>query len=331
MAEWTATDPLAKAERVSLRYRLPKTTLFGPERFVHAVNDVSFEIEPNTTLGLVGESGSGKSSLGRVVASLQPATEGAILFKGRDLADLSKAEWRAQRREIQMIFQDAAGALNPRLIINKQLREVLDLHRIGAPSDRHERIMEILDAVSLDKTVLDKYSHQLSGGQRQRIIIARALLVGPTFAVCDEPVSSVDVSVQAQILNLLIEQQQQRSLTYLFITHDLNVVRHISDRIAVMYLGQIVELATSNELATTQLHPYTKGLVAAIPVPDPRRRNRDRTLLPGAPPSPFNVPVACVFAQRCRHATEICTTERPPLRAITNDHQAACHHAERLS
>ena len=321
---------LMAADRVHVRYRLPRSRLFEPERSVHAVNDVSLEILRHSTLGLVGESGSGKSSLGRVLADLQLATGGSVRFKGEVLGQSSRSEWVRRRRQIQMIFQDAAGALNPRLTIGSQMREVLDTHGIGNRSTRIEHCAELLESVGLDADMLNRYSHQLSGGQRQRVVIARALSLEPEFIVCDEPVSAVDVSVQAQILNLLKEQQHLRELTYLFITHDLNVVRHISDRVAVMYLGQIVEVSTTEALAERQYHPYTQGLVAAIPSPDPHQRRRNRILVQGDPPSPIDVPPGCPFEPRCPHATDICRTERPPLRSVAELHVAACHHAETI-
>ena len=323
--------PLVEADSVDVRYRLRKLKLFGPDRYVHAVNNVSLSIARHTTLGLVGESGSGKSTLGRVLADLRTPSRGTVRFKGEPLSAATRGEWIGRRREIQMIFQDAAGALNPRLTIGAQLREILDVHRIGERSARRDRCAELLESVELNANILRRYSNQLSGGQRQRVVIARALALEPEFIVCDEPVSAVDVSVQAQILGLLAEQQAARELTYLFITHDLNVVRHVSDRVAVMYLGQIVEVAPTEALAQRQYHPYTQGLVAAIPNPDPRHRRRRRALMEGDPPSPFGLPAGCPFEPRCPHATEECRSDRPRLRAVAESHLVACHHAEEVA
>lgn len=298
---------------------------------LRAVSDVSFTIHERETLGLVGESGCGKSTVGRLVLGMLAPTSGEVTFDGAPVAaQIGSPEWRAMRRSMQMVFQNPFGALNPRLTILFQLREVLDTHDIGAPDDRTGRVVELAKLVGLDPSLLDRYVHQLSGGQLQRAVIARALAVSPRFLVCDEAVAALDVSIQAQVINLLQDLQDEQDLTYLFISHDLGVVRHMCDRIIVMYLGRIVEEGPSEALFAAPRHPYTRALLAAAPQPDPRER-KERLLLEGDLPSPYAVPSGCVFRTRCPLADEHCASEAPVLRAMNANatHRTACHFADR--
>lgn len=299
------------------------------EEVVRAVEDVSFTLAPGETLGLVGESGCGKTTLGRAIVRLVEPTAGRVLFEGEDLARLSGAALRARRRKFQMIFQDPFGSLSPRLTVEDIVGEALDLHRLVEPkSARAKRVAELLMAVGLDPAHVHRYPHEFSGGQRQRIGIARALAVEPKLIVCDEPVSALDVSVQAQIINLLQDLQQQHGLAYVFIAHDLAVVEHLSQRVMVMYLGRIVELAGAKELVRAPKHPYTRALLSAVPEADPDRR-RTRLVLPGDAPSPIHPPGGCPFHPRCPLAQlPRCARELPALRETAAGHQAACHFAD---
>jgi oligopeptide/dipeptide ABC transporter ATP-binding protein len=296
---------------------------------VRAIDGVSFSIRRGETLGLVGESGCGKTTTGRCVLQLERPTSGRIQFEGRDLTKLSDAELRAVRRHIQVIFQDPYSSLNPRLTVGDILAEPLKVHGIEPDkAKRAARVQELLTQVGLLPQHARRYPHQLSGGQRQRVGIARALAMEPSLIVCDEPVSALDVSIQAQIINLLEDLQSRYGLTYLFIAHDLSVVRHISDRVAVMYLGRIAEIADRKALYEEPLHPYTRALLAAVPIPDPAlEARRDHTVLRGEVPSPLRPPSGCVFHTRCPMATERCSAEIPPLREIRPLHLAACHYA----
>ena len=291
---------------------------------VHAVDDVTFSIERGKTLGVVGESGCGKSTTGRVVLRLLEPTEGSILFEGEDIAKLSAAKMRDKRKEMQMIFQDPLASLDPRKTVGQIIEEPLRLHNLCANAkERQERVLELMETVGLARRYYDTYPHELDGGRRQRIGIARALSMNPKFIVCDEPVSALDVSIQAQILNLLEDLQDEMGLTFMFITHDLSVVHHFSDDIAVMYLGKIIEIAPSDELFAHPTHPYTQALLSAIPIPKLKDR-KERIILKGEITSPINLPKACRFASRCLYATDRCRGEEPELKEIAPGHSVAC-------
>jgi oligopeptide transport system ATP-binding protein len=293
-----------------------------------AVDDVSFQIEPGETLGLVGESGCGKTTLGRAIVRLVEPDAGSILFEGDDITRLEGAELRAHRRKLQMIFQDPYGALNPRLTAGEAVGEAIAIHKLAdGPADRRQRIDGLLKSVGLDPAHAERYPHEFSGGQRQRIGIARALAVEPKLIVCDEPVSALDVSVQAQIINLLQDLQTERGIAYLFIAHDLAVVEHLSRRVMVMYLGKVVELSDARSLVDSPKHPYTQALLSAVPVVDPDSK-RQRIVLPGDIPSPIDPPGGCPFHPRCPVAEARCKREVPTFRELTSGHWAACHLAK---
>lgn len=296
---------------------------------VHAVNQVSMTVYEGETLGLVGESGSGKTTLGRAVLRLIPATAGAIKFGGRDITALSPGGVRPLRQDMQMIFQDPFGSLDPRMTVFQIVSEPLVNYGKGNKREQRAQVEELLKIVGLNPGHIHRYPHEFSGGQRQRVGIARALALRPRFIVADEPVSALDVSIQAQVLNLLEQLQHEFGLTYLFVAHNLSVVRHISDRVAVMYLGHVVELADSDELYDSPLHPYTQALMSAIPLPDPREeRKKERIILKGDMPSPVNPPAACPFHTRCFKAREICSQVAPAFEEKRPGHWAACHFAD---
>jgi len=291
---------------------------------VKAVDDVSFYVNEGETLGIVGESGCGKSTTGRMLMRLLEPTEGSIEFDGKLLSDLTKEEMRKARREIQMVFQDPYASLNPRHSIGKILEEPLIVHGIGDAKERKKRVNELLEIVGLSSYHARRYPHQFSGGQRQRIGIARALMTNPKLIIADEPVSALDVSIQAQVLNLMQDLQKDLKLTYIFIAHDLGVVRHISDRVGVMYLGKMVELADSESLYSKPLHPYSKALLSAVPVPDPNF-TREQILITGDIPSPSNPPTGCTFHTRCPFKMDICSKTVPVLKEVEKGHSVACH------
>jgi oligopeptide transport system ATP-binding protein len=296
---------------------------------IKAVDDVSFDIYPGETLGLVGETGCGKTTVGRTMLRLYEPTSGQILFGGKDLAQLSEGELRKSRARMQMIFQDPYASLNPRMTVGSIVSAPLEVHGLGNGQSKRERVDQLLQMVGLNPDFVNRYPHEFSGGQRQRIGIARALAVSPDLIVCDEPISSLDVSIQAQVVNLLEELQEKLGLAYLFIAHDLSMVRHISDRMAVMYLGKIMELADRNEIYLKPLHPYTQALMSAVPVPDPEiAKKRNRIILEGDIPSPANPPLGCNFNTRCPFAQEVCFKEDPEYREIVPRHFVACHFAE---
>jgi oligopeptide transport system ATP-binding protein len=293
---------------------------------VKAVDGISFDIFKGETLGLVGESGCGKSTAGRVILQLYPATGGKVTFKGRDLMTLSKEELRKQRPQMQMIFQDPQDSLNPRMTVGSIISEPLVEHGKFMGKERRERVEQLLESVGMNREFTNRYPHEFSGGQRQRIGIARALALSPEFIICDEPIAALDVSIQAQVVNLLEDLQEEYGLTYLFISHDLSMIRHIADRVAVMYLGRIVELADSESLYSTPLHPYTQALLSAVPIHDPKQeKKRDRVILTGDVPSPANPPSGCHFSTRCPIAEKRCFEDSPEWREIATGHQVACH------
>ena len=321
MAAQSAT-PLLKVEGLKQYFKVNKNFT------VKAVDDVSFEIYPGETYGLVGESGSGKSTIGRSIIRLYDPTAGKITFDGQDISGhLSHAQNNTLRTQMQMIFQDPMASLNPRKKVEDIIGEGLDIHHMyKTPAERREKVQALMEQVGLNPSGIDRYPYEFSGGMRQRIGIARALAVEPRLLLCDEPISALDVSIQAQIVNLLLDLREQKSLTYLLISHDLSMVRHLSDRILVMYLGEVVEESTAQELYTHPLHPYTKALIAAIPIPDPKvERARPRSVLQGQVPSPVDPPPGCRFAGRCPYATDRCRAEKPELCDMGGGHRVACH------
>lgn len=325
-ASRTADNSLLQVDNLKVHFGQGRR-LFSRSRWsVRAVDGVSFQIREGETLGLVGESGCGKSTVGRAVAQLLTPTSGMISFDGEDVTGMDSARERRFRRDLQIVFQDPYSSLDPRMRIGAAIREPLIIHGIARGREADARVTELLDAVGLPVSAVERYPHEFSGGQRQRIAIARALALEPRLIVCDEPISALDVSVQAQIVNLLGELQKRRRLTFLFIAHDLAVVRHISHRIAVMYLGRIVETGDSETLCREPLHPYTKALFGAVPRTDPRAaRSGDWSVIEGEIPSPLNPPNGCHFHTRCPFAREVCRHSDPPLEALSKDRGVACH------
>jgi oligopeptide/dipeptide ABC transporter ATP-binding protein len=318
-----AQSILSQAQNLSKTFPTPAQ---GKGAVLHAVTQVDLAIFRGETLALVGESGCGKSTLGRLLLGLLPPSEGQAFFDGQDLAALPPRDLRHLRRRMQPVFQDTAASLNPRLDVAGILAEPLRIHNLCPPAARREEAARLLEQVGLSGELLDRYPHELSGGQRQRVVLARALASQPEFLVCDEPVSALDVSIQAQIVNLMSRIQQELQVAYLFIGHDLSVVRHISHKVAVLYLGKIMEYTSSDELYAHPLHPYTQALVSAVPVPDPVvDRARERIILEGEIPSPLNPPKGCNFCTRCKYADERCRTEEPALTCVGADHYVACH------
>ena len=316
---------LLEVQNLKVHFPVNSSLFHRAQETVKAVDGLSFQLEEGETLGLVGESGCGKTTLGRAIVRLIQPTEGSVRFEGEELAKMNSASLRTKRRKLQMIFQDPYGSLNPRMTIEDIIGEPLDIHGLAAnKSARRDRVVELLKAVGLDATHGQRYPHEFSGGQRQRIGIARALALGPKLIACDEPVSALDVSVQAQIVNLLQDLQQEHGIAYLFIAHDLAVVEHLSRRVMVMYLGKIVELAGARSIIRSPKHPYTQALISAVPVVAPASK-RQRIVLAGDVPSPIHPPAGCPFHPRCPIAEARCRTETPPLREVAPGHFAACH------
>ncbi len=318
------TEPLLRVEGLKKYFPIRKGLLSRVSGYVKAVDDVSFYVNEGETLGIVGESGCGKSTTGRMLMRLLEPTEGKVVFNGKDLTSITNDEMRKARREIQMVFQDPYASLNPRHTIEKILEEPLIVHGLGDSKARKKKVYEFLEIVGLSRYHGKRYPHQFSGGQRQRIGIARALMTNPKLIIADEPVSALDVSIQAQVLNLMQDLQKELKLTYIFIAHDLGVVRHISDRVGVMYLGKMVELGGSESLYDKPLHPYTQALLAAVPVPDPNFE-REQVIITGDIPSPSNPPSGCTFHTRCPFKMDVCTQVVPKLQEIETGHSVACH------
>ena len=326
------TAPILKVQGLAKRFPMPRERLFGPRPMLTAVADVSFDLAAGETLAVVGESGCGKSTVGNLVLNLLKPSAGVIAFEGEDLSRANAARWRARRQDLQLVFQDSRGALDPRLTIDRQVAEGLEIHRMGAPSERLERARHMLGAVGLGGNLMGRYPHELSGGQQQRAVIARALVLEPKLMVCDEPVAALDVSVQAQVVNLLQDLQSAYGLTYLFISHDLSVVRHVADRVAVMYLGRFVEVASRDALFSKPAHPYSRALIGAVPAARSRHGRRVQPVaLHDEPPSPLFPPQGCALNPRCPFATDLCRQERPDLRPLPGGGLVACHHAENLT
>lgn len=318
--------PLIEVKNLKKYFPIKKGIINKKESFVKAVDDVSFTINKGETLGLVGESGCGKTTTGRTVIKLYEPTAGSIIYEGKDIAGLSSKEILPYRKKIQMIFQDPYASLDPRMTVGDIIGEAIDIHKLMNTKERNERVHYLLQRVGLNGGHSSRYPHEFSGGQRQRIGIARALAVQPNFIVCDEPISALDVSIQAQVVNMLEDLQADLGLTYLFIAHDLSMVKHISNRIGVMYLGKMVEVAKSGELYSNPLHPYTKALLSAIPVPDPdMAAANQRIMLEGETPSPIDPPPGCRFKGRCRYAMPVCSEVTPELKDMGGGHCVACH------
>jgi oligopeptide/dipeptide ABC transporter ATP-binding protein len=312
-------EPLVSIKNLTKEFKVGK-------KILAAVKDLNLDIYRGETLGLVGESGCGKSTVGRTILRLHEPTSGNVTFNGVDLLSLSRQEMKKMRRKMQMVFQDPYASLNPRMTVQDIVGEAIDIHRLASGAQRKSRIEELLELVGLNRSHMSRYPHEFSGGQRQRIGIARALAVEPEFIICDEPISALDVSIQAQVVNLLKKLQEKMGLTYLFIAHDLSMIKYISDRVAVMYLGHLVELSTSDSLYRNPLHPYTRALFSAIPIPDPEIEKRHkRIVLPGEVPNPLSQLTGCPFRNRCPLAQSICSEVRPEWRQMEPGHFVACH------
>ena len=322
-----AGDKLLQVENLTKYFYKPQGLFGQKKQIVKSVDHVTFDIMRNETLGLVGESGCGKTTVGRTITRLYEPTDGKIIFDGKDISHLTKKELLPYRKKMQMIFQDPYASLNARMTVMDIIREALDLHSdLKTKEEKSKRVYELLDRVGLMREHANRYPHEFSGGQRQRIGIARALAVDPEFIVCDEPISALDVSIQAQVVNMLEDLQREFGLTYLFIAHDLSMVRHISDRIGVMYLGKLMELGPSEEIYSHHLHPYTEALLSSVPVPDPEKaRAKEQIVLQGDIPSPIDPPSGCRFRTRCPRACEQCAQAEPELKPVGNDHFVACH------
>ena len=325
MAEMREETPILKVENLKTYFDITKG-IFSKKQVVKAVDDVSFTINPGETFGLVGESGCGKSTLGRTIVKIYDATDGTIFYNGKNIRDFKGQEEKQFRKEVQMIFQDPYVSLNPRMTVGEMIKEPMEIHGIyNTDAEREERAAELLKIVGLKPDHIRRYPHEFSGGQRQRISIARALALDPKFIICDEPISALDVSIQAQIINLLKEVQEKTGIAYLFVAHDLSMVKYISDRIGVMYLGHLVEMGDADDLYEHPLHPYTKALLSAVPIPDPDvAKQRKPIRLTGELPTPVNPPPGCPFAGRCPYAEEHCFKERPEMKKV-GERLVACH------
>ena len=319
-------DVLLEVKNLKKYFKVDKGIIRRNIKYVKAVDDISFKIYRGETLGLVGESGCGKSTTGRTIIRLYDVTDGEVIFDGAEIGQMSEHELKPFRKKIQMIFQDPYASLNTRMTVSDIIGEPLDIHGLASGKERQERIFDLLERVGLSKMHASRYPHEFSGGQRQRIGIARALAVNPDFIICDEPISALDVSIQAQVVNMLEDLQKEFGLTYLFIAHDLSMVKHISDRIGVMYLGKMAEIAESNKLYEKPLHPYTQALLSAIPIPDPEvTRAKQRIILEGDVPSPIDPPSGCRFRTRCIYAFDKCKEIEPELKEVEPEHFVACH------
>ncbi|CAK7033173.1 oligopeptide/dipeptide ABC transporter ATP-binding protein [Tissierella sp.] len=319
-------ERLIEVNNLKKYFPVKKSSLMGKPQYLKAVDDVSFYINEGETLGLVGESGCGKSTTGRSIIRLFDITGGQILYRGKDIAKLKESDLRPYRRKMQVVFQDPYASLNPTLTVKDLISEPLDVYHIGSKKERQERTLELLEKVGLGKNHLDRYPHEFSGGQRQRIGIARALSINPEFILCDEPISALDVSIQAQVVNMLEDLQNEMGLTYLFIAHDLSMVRHISHRIGVMYLGKLIEIGKSDEIYNNPLHPYTQALLSSVLEPDPRMAIENPIkVLEGDVPSPLNPPSGCKFVTRCKYAMKQCHEIEPKLIERESGHMVACH------
>ncbi|MFA9397383.1 MAG: ABC transporter ATP-binding protein [Clostridiaceae bacterium] len=326
MSDKTENEVLIEIKNLK-KYFVKSKGFFGNKKQnIQAVDDISFTIRKGETLGLVGESGCGKSTTGRTIIKLYEPTGGQIIYKGKDISNLKEKEMLPYRKNMQMIFQDPYASLNTRMTVSEIIGEAIDTHHIAKGKEKQKMITNLLERVGLSKDHASRYPHEFSGGQRQRIGIARALAVEPEFIICDEPISALDVSIQAQVVNMLEDLQTELGLTYLFIAHDLSMVKHISDRIGVMYLGKLVEIAESDDLYDNPAHPYTQALLTAIPIPDPDIKDKKkRIILEGDVPSPIDPPSGCRFRTRCKYAMDICAKEEPVMKDLGNNHFAACH------